>query len=222
MKKLLQIASITVATSVMSAVALADVSVSENGGDLEISGSSGQDAIQITAVGNGYRIKGLTVNGMTTLVNGQNSVTVGGIDEDFEIDLREGNDRLVVRELTVPDELQVETGDGDDFVKLVDVRVNADSAIDGERGNDTLRIINSELYGDNNLEMGDGNDKVVLNGSYFGDETEVDLQDGNDRLTVKNSLFADELQADGGSGTDRFRNSGGNQFEDGADIEDFE
>lgn len=202
----------------------AAVSVVENGGDLEIQGDGSADAIRITQGGSGdeFVVRGLeAADGSTTLVNGNIQVVIDDVDDDIEVDLAEGNDRLVVNGVTVPDKLRVELGRDNDRFVVRNANIAGDLTFFGEDGNDVAIIKNSYVAEDANLETGDGDDRLRLLGNTFNDEVEIDLKDGNDVLVLENNLFEDDFQANGDSGNNLLKDRGGNSFGEDVDFEDF-
>ena len=209
----------------LTMVAYADVGAVENGGDLEITGDSGADAVLIRPGGDddAFVVKGLdNADGQPTLVNGQTQVTITDVDDDIQVNLGRGDDTVKLKGLTSPDRVRIETGAGDDVIVLRNAIVSDDLTTFGEDGDDTIKVIDSFVSGSSNLEAGDGDDQVRLVRSAFDDEVEIDLKDGNDALTLKQSLFEDDIQADGGDGNDRYRDRGGNSFDDDVDFDDFD
>jgi len=145
-----------------------NVTVSVSGGNLRIVGDNLGNGVMITQAPGSY---GYTITGMssdptgapaeTTTVNGQASVTVYGVRENFDIRLRGGNDFLWLNggtpgigpRVVVPDILAIDAGDGNDRVRLTNTVVSSQTAINLGNGNDflvvrdTLFVNNIALYG---------------------------------------------------------------------------
>jgi len=179
-----------------------NVTVNVSGGSLLIRGDNSSNGVMITQGPGSYTyiITGFTQNGGPTTINGQASVTVGGVSENFDIQLRRGNDFLFLNGVVVPDELIVDAGDGNDRVLLRNSFASSESVIETGNGNDFLQIANTR----------------------FNNEFFADLGNGNDIFADINSVFADDVAVNGGSGFDRLLNLGGNTTLGSISVKRFE
>lgn len=141
-----------------------------SGGDLYVSGTAGNDTIQVNKVGGGYQVK---ING-TTYGTGTPTGKVKVFGQD-------GNDAITVGStISLPAELS--GGAGNDTL----IGANGNDSLDGGGGNDSLTGGN----GNDTLVGGDGASDTLVGGN--GDDTLTDVDgvaqatgdNGNDRLTL--------------------------------------
>ncbi len=180
-----------------------NVLVSVHDGNLVVRGDDLANGVRIArgTVAGQIIVTGEDAGGTPTTVNGQASVTVNGVRDDFRIRLRGGDDVLTLDAVFVPRELRVNTGTGNDRVFLTNTFVSDEVEIKTERGDDTVEI----------------------SGGTFGDEVKLKLGRGNDTFAVQNARFEKDVEADGGSGFDRFlAQNANNVFGDDLDLDDFE
>jgi len=196
-----------------------NLSVVLNGGTLVIRGDDLSNGVEVTqgAEAGQFVVTGLNVGGATT-VNGQAAVTVAGVTGDVIIDLRGGDDQVVVGDgVAVPRDLRVRTGLGNDTVTLADVTVGEDLTVETGLGNDTVSVADVMVGGDSRVETGGGNDTVQITDSLFSRELRVILGDGDDALSLGDSMVGGDFRVEGGAGVDEFTDLGGNVF--GEDVE---
>lgn len=152
-----------------------NVSVAAVGGDLVVNGDDDGNEliIRATAEAGTYFVEG--VNGTT--INGELNVLVSGITDDFRINLRDGNNVLMLTargtdvthpELVVPDDLQIRATDGADVLVMDLVRVAGNSTINLGAGDDGIVIVYCNLEGALRVNTGAGNDLVGLQNSTVG------------------------------------------------------
>ena len=107
-----------------------DVTASLSGADLVVNGdnSGNEVVIRATEQAGQFVVEGL--NGTT--INGQQSATISGVTDDLRIDLRNGDNVLLLTAegpdgeqsfLQVADDLQIRTGSAEDVVVFDNVRV---------------------------------------------------------------------------------------------------
>src|SRR5262245_51994627 len=129
----------------------------DRGGNLVIEGDDEDNQILISPVGIGVG----TVLGLeSTLVNGAESAAFAGVDDDFQIRMRGGDDRVLVADgdgNVVPDDLEIDAGRGDDFVLVQGFFVRDDLEIRGGSGNDVVELADTVVVEDRTrIDTGSG------------------------------------------------------------------
>jgi len=188
-----------------------DVSVRvDRAGNLVVEGDDEDNEILISPVDIGIG----TVLGLgTTRVNGGDSATFSGVDGDFRIRMRGGNDRVLVSDgdgNRVPDDLDISTGSGDDSVLVQGFFVDDDLRIDSGAGNDTIELANTVVVAERtSIHTGSGDDRLFLEPAevpdlliVFGDDVTIRTSSGRDFVDLSGALFRQGLDVDLGSGDD--------------------
>lgn len=195
------------------------------GGDLVLNGDGQSNGVEVRQLGAGvYRIIGTVHGGApTNIVLGgvaANSHVVGGVVDDFHINLNAGSDSLLMSsaglpvgaKMLVPTDLNVRTHDGNDRVVINNVKVRDDAFIDLGNDNDYLSMYGTGTYGspitpDNNLAIhgGAGADFVNLHTALVRDTLIVNLQDGNDTAYLNTVSVGDDALLYTGNGDDRLQ-----------------
>lgn len=192
-----------------------DVHVVVSHGDLEITGDDNDNHVEIRATANEgeYLILGVTVEGTaSTLINGQPSITVDGVDDDFEIDMRDGNNSLLFwagqsgDPLVVPDDLDIRNGHGQISVDASNLWVGDDLWLHTHDGNDAVVLRGIQVHGEATFELGAGKNTVTIEAGEFldestiGDDLKIEADDGPDAVVLEDLFIGDdaELDLDGG------------------------
>jgi hypothetical protein len=193
------------------------------GGDLVLSGDAASNGIEIRQLGVGkYQVIGLIHGGVQTKVwlggVAANSQVVGGVNDDFQINLNAGDDYLVMSaaglpagsRMLVPTDLNIHTNDGKDRAYINNVQVRDDAFIDLGNGDDYLSMFGTGVYGspitpDNDLAIhgGTGNDFVAVQAAAIRDSLIVNLQEGNDIAYVSQVSVGNDALIYTGDGDDR-------------------
>lgn len=200
-----------------------DVSVSINGGDLVINGDGNNNELIIMGTGSDGEFDIYGANG--TSVNGQSLIHVAGVDDDFRINLRDGNNKLGMRDLEVPDDLRIRSRGGNDEIGMEDVTIGDDVDIRTGKGNDTV-FLKTGAADRIRVSTGAGADDVVLT-KVRADRASVNTGSGNDQFAIVENVFEARATAILGAGDDlafqtqtvgqlRVNGSGGN---DGATFD---
>src|SRR5262245_43064019 len=182
----------------------------DRGGNLVIEGDDADNEILIRpfAIGAG------DVFGMgATLVNGGESASFSGVDDDFQIRMQGGDDRVLVDDgdgNTVPDDLEIDTGHGDDFVLVEGFFVLDDLTILTGPGADTIELSQTVVVSDRtDIHTGSGDDQLLLLPAnvpdlllVFEDEFQVRTGSGRDYVSIAGALFRRRVDIDLGAGDD--------------------
>lgn len=211
-----------------------DVKVAVNGGDLEITGDSKANSIEVTHLG----LDRYQVTGIGTTINGQRSSQIfRGVFDDVDIQLHGGNDKAVVKgaipgdlriyghagndvirvERATATEIEVKTGSGKDQVFIKDSSTRDDVIVDNNLYNagdyDAVYVTNTRVgtqyEGMLKVSMHAGKDRVYID-RVSADVLYAHLFDGDDYLSVTNSTVRKDWVLDAGSGKDglnRFANN---------------
>jgi hypothetical protein len=186
-----------------------DVTAALAGGDLVLNGDNDSNEVVIRAtnqVGQ-FVIEGL--NGTT--INGQASATISGVNDDFRINLRNGNNALLLTAervdgnqslFQINDDVQIRTGNGNDVVVFDNVRVIGNTSLNTGDGDDTAVFFESRLAGDLRGNMGNGDDFIGLDSSRVDGRVRTNLGSGNDYFITFDSNLNDRVDANMGSGDD--------------------
>ena len=176
-----------------------NVSVSALGGDLRIDGDDAANELVITgtAIPGEYRI----VGGNGTTINGLNEVTISGVNDDFRIKLKGGNDEIGFFLGSVPDDLQIRTGKGDDIVFLLAFDVGDDADIRTGSGDDAAGIDECTVGDRIKIRTESGHDQVLLK-TVDGQTASIHTGGHDDQALILFNSFQEELSLKMGTGDD--------------------
>jgi hypothetical protein len=152
---------------------------------------------------------------------GEENFTVGG---SIRIANGPGASEVALeKDVQVQGSLHHQSGDGfDEFAFEEGVEIQGDVRIaHGSGGSETV-LEDSEIGGSLGVEAGEGEDVVELAEVEVGGATRVSTGADDDEVVVGDSSFAGSFGADGGSEVDTFEDAGGNDFQGGFGIENFE
>lgn len=156
-----------------------DVSVGVVGGDLVILGTPGADRLLVSGGPGAYSVAAF---GGTTFNDGQTSGLFSGVTGDVRVNLRGGDDTLILQGFTAANDLDVATGGGDDAVTLNSAAVIGRADIDLGGGSDLISVRNTLFVGPTVIDAGGGSDQIDLTSSAFFGPTIIDGGPGNDTL----------------------------------------
>lgn len=178
------------------------------GGRLVINGSSANDYVSMTGVGNG-------MTGQYVVVINQGTQTVSGITGDIEVDLLDGDDEFVIDNAFVNGTMTINTGAGNDVAelglqKIVSTRLDLNVSF-GD-GNDRLDGKRLYIGGNQTVNGGAGDDSISLLGAALpgvfilgtssGRATTITGDAGNDTIQVSYTFIVGQWQVHGGAGDD--------------------
>jgi len=193
------------------------------GGDLSIRGDGEDNRILVSENASGE----VTVRGMdgTRIQLGSTItgvVTVADVTDDVKINLRGGNNTLLIPNLTVPDDLSVRTGGGRDVIALARLNVGDDVSIVTGGGSDDVWQMFSSAAEDVAIRTGSGNDSVTL-GSSNQSKLSVATGGGDDEIILVANSFFEEMAVRAGGGNDFVYsiNSGSGQLNGGGGFDTF-
>lgn len=185
-----------------------------------------------------YLITGQSADGSATTINGQASVFVRNVTDDVLIDLRgggdllttpsgfgqvffaddvaislgEGNNTVVLRNISTRDDVSINGGSGNDQIFIEGCRIgnttanpDADFTANTFGGFDGVSLRNSLVRDDVTIDTGLGNfaDSVSLQTGNVGDDVTIRTHEGADTVIVDHITINDDLLVDTGSGNDR-------------------
>jgi hypothetical protein len=201
-----------------------DVSVTVRFGDLIVKGDHADNSIAISPGGQEgeYVVEGFD----DTLINGKDvPVVVKGVDDDFLIKMKHGDDIVILGQpdfinegsvpLVVPDDCTIYTRAGVDVVLLGGVNVGDDLVIRTGKHADGAALLDTTVGDDARVYMGNGNDALGIDrvGPTDTIDPQLDLvvqraldfvgENGEDGLLFGHTEIADDLFASMGSGDDR-------------------
>ncbi len=188
-----------------------DVSASLSGADLVVNGDNNGNEVVIraTAQSGQFVVEGL--NGTT--INGQQSATISGVTDDLRINLRNGENVLMLTAegpdgeqavLNVVDDLQIRTGSGNDIVVLDNVRVGDRVNLRTGDGDDVIVTYETEIRGDFRADTGGGSDTAGFDTTQFHGRMRANLGNGNDHFVLFDSSVSSRMDVNMGSGDDFF------------------
>lgn len=196
-----------------------DVDISSNRIDVELTGDSAANGVEVRQIGDLLRITGLNHGGAPTTINGDSvrfvptRQWIGGswrMLDDLTIKLGNGDDMVLLRDLDMQhhshSDLQIETGRGNDRITMMDINVRDDvRLIDHawDDGNDYWWMRNVDVGDELEADMGDGDDVFVAS---YTDARKLDIDSGRHNDFV--SLFGidvDTLAVQLSSGNDTLR-----------------
>ena len=184
-----------------------DVSVEvTGGGDLRIRGDNLDNNISIE---NSFFSSGLIITGIDgTTVNGQESVIISGVTDDFVINMRGGDDTVQIRSeptsrfMAVPDDVNFRSGSGNDILTMDRVLVGDDVRVNTGSGAD-VAILHKTTAEDVRANMGADKDVFEIVFSNIHDDVVVNGGSGGDGFGIRDTN-ADVVKMVGGAGDDIF------------------
>ncbi len=215
-------------------------------GDLRLIGDSGHNGIIVYLNADGW----VTVEGLgSTTVNHQSTPRVlegvTQISGDLHIDLRGGNDAVILQGLQIGDDLDVNldggnnyllaeglhirddliyrSSGGDDIIGIRDSQVSGRVSVRTGGGNDSILVDKLLVVGTSLLSTGTGNDFVFVRDSRFLNSTTAILDGGSDSMAIEGAnTFGDSLTVNGGSSTDAIAVAAGSTFARTPNVVSFE
>ncbi len=194
-----------------------DVTASLSGADLVVNGdnSGNEVVIRATEQAGQFVVEGL--NGTT--INGQQSATISGVTDDLRINLRNGDNVLLLTAegpdgeqsfLQVADDLQIRTGSGQDVVVFDNVRVGDRADLRTGDGADTIVTYQSQFVGDFRVNTGNGSDILGLDTTEVFGRLRATLGSGDDVFVLFDCNVGERTDVNMGSGDDFFGVHGSN------------
>lgn len=158
-----------------------------SGGDLLITGDSGDNAIAIT-VGLGGEIN-IAAGDADTTINGGAAASLTGLTGDVLIRMRDGSDSVSLTGLTLPGRVRIDGGRGNNTVLVDTTSVTGDLTVKNLMGTQAVSLINGSSVGGNfrivNAQRGDTS-TVVANAFVTG-KLHINNKDGADGFILANS-----------------------------------
>lgn len=205
------------------------------GGDLVLNGDNqdNQLAVVATEVAGQYEIQGVA----GTTINGQQSIVVDGVVDDMRINLRggdnqilltgtdsdgdsnnfvvddvrftsrSGNDIMVLQDVSVLGQLRARTSSGNDAIGVKYGQVESISVRSGS-GNDVMMLWEVEVNGRTDVDLGSDDDAMVSIFSEYQDDVRIRMGSGEDFGTTAADTFDQDLLLDGGNGNDELLEPG--------------
>ena len=191
-------------------------------GNLLVDGDRAGNEITVTRTGAGeYRVDA----GDGGTVNGEDSVTLSGVDGAVRIDLGGGADALTLATDATPGNgpnVRVRTGAGRDVVTLAGLEAN-DLRINLGTNGDTLVTAGppTELAGDLTVGggRGAGRDSVDLDELFVAGDVKLCLGAGADDVRLEEALFERDLHVRLGGGDDVFEMVGDSDVGGALDLD---
>lgn len=201
-------------------LAAGNVQVSTSAVDVDIDGDSAANELSIAYDGD-RRISVTGANGTT--VNGGASATVA-VSGKLDIRLRDGDDRIVMIGVVLPDDVRVDLGAGRDVFRChessmeglsvtgdagVDdiiaqlVTVRGDLKLQGRDGRDTINLAFIDIGGKTSLDGGAEDDTFRLDALSPSGPFSLSAGGGNDAVLVLSSQFAAQTAFDLDASDDR-------------------
>jgi len=175
--------------------------------DLVIDGDglANQIAIRYDQTQRTWTVAGIPGTGTT--VNGQASVTVGGVTNSVWIDMGSGDDVVKLLAFQVPNQLHIDLDAGHDVVEAglasTGNRVGGELWIEGDDGDDRVSIANLQAGGNTWVKLGTGHDTLAAWAMQVDASLRIDGDAGNDRVWLTDLAVAN-LYAWFGEGGDSF------------------
>jgi large repetitive protein len=220
-------------------VARGDVVTSVSGSKLVVTGDDGADTVLIEPASDGIRVVGLD----GTLVDGSGEgIVVPGIRR-LTVKLRQGADRLTIRDVSLSGKIDLRLGEGNDRVELDGVdggstRIRTDDGWDGvsvdgpsrfdhlsiqtSNGDDWIWIDDAWITGDLTIDTGADEDDVTIVDTEVDDDVDVHLGNDEDDLFLADVSFDDDTHLDGENGEDDLFLDGWIWFGDDLDVDGFD
>jgi len=176
------------------------------GTELTVAGDVMNNQVQIEEIApNTIQVTGL----MGTTVNGAPmQVFAASLIEDVSVRTGDGNDLVVIRNLTLSDtpdgDLKVFMSSGDDQVYLERIHTTQSIELDTGDHNDKVMALRVGTDGIWNTNSGNGHDRVGMR-MVQAKDMKVDMLDGNDKLRIQVAKAANDLQVHTGTENDTVR-----------------
>ena len=217
-----------------------DVAVSvTSGGDLIITGDQADNQLVVTSTepNHQFHVKGL--NGTT--INGQASVVVNGVSDDIRVQLRggdnaillsahneynysnrfevddirfssgSGNDIIALQQVDVRGDFRASTGSGDDLVMIDEAKIDQ-LRIRTSAGDDAVMMNATQLAGLTDVNTGSGDDAFVSVDNVYHADARVRTSGGRDVVATSADLFHQDWVVSAGGGHDRLLQENGSRL----------
>jgi hypothetical protein len=190
-----------------NAFAGGNVTVSDAGGNLVITGDANGNNISVrTVLNTTWEVKGIG-----TTVNGLHSFISAAITGNVTINMGDGKDKVTVHDANVPTNLTILMGSDADKTTLKNVTLGEFLHYEGNEDNDNLKIskltvLDTDFSSFSTADGQDGNDKMKLV-NCIDQDLEITLGNGNDKLSISKSTYLggpfQRLNIDAGFDTDK-------------------
>lgn len=170
-------------------------------GDLTLTGDARGNGVSVTA---GLTPGTIIVTGLgTTTIDGQASVTLGGVTGNVTINLGQGDDVLLLGgtdQLDVARNLTINLGRGNDVLDLKNVTVAGKAAIAGAAGADSVTLADTAFSRNLHVNLGKGSNSLTLDHVTVNDKAKLEGGSDADAFQLVDSVFARSLVLNLGNG----------------------
>jgi hypothetical protein len=180
-----------------ASVARGDVVTSLSGSRLVVTGDGAPDSLAIESAAEGVVLVG---HGGTLVDGSADRVTVPGV-RHLTVKLKQGDDRLTLTQVSLPDGLDLRLGNNNDDVVLDGVDAGSTRVRTGN-GYDAVRIYGPSRLDRLRVQTGNGNDLIVLDGPWVPGDLDVDAGPDEDDVAILATEVGDDLDVHMGNGDD--------------------
>jgi cyclophilin family peptidyl-prolyl cis-trans isomerase len=196
-----------------------------SGLNLQITGDSADNSVEIVVAGNSVVLRGLastTINGLSepftitatsATIPGNLQVAMGGGDDSLiigpgvtvagrtSISGDSGNDTIGITQSTLQSHLEINGGSGSNSIIVQDSSVTGATHL-AASGTALISLENAELAGALTVETGSGNDDLIISGSTVQGQTRLLTDGGDDDIVLQQSTLSHSLHVNAGRGAD--------------------
>jgi hypothetical protein len=170
-------------------------------GDLTLTGDTRGNGVSVTA---GLTPDTIIVTGLgNTTIDGQVSVTLGGVTGNVTINLGQGDDVLLLGgavQLDVARNLTINLGRDDDVLDLKNVTAAGTATISGAGGADAVTLADAAFSRDLKVNLGKGANSLTLDRVAVNGKAKLEGGSAADVFQLMDSAFAGSLVLDLGNG----------------------
>jgi hypothetical protein len=165
-------------------VLLSNVTVELRNGDLVIEGDGNNNTVSIRQGFNVMVVEGhdgTTINGF----NLPQGIIGSSVADDVRMNFSAGgNNKVLVRGLTIGDDVQYRGGSGQDQVAVTDGSIGGDVNMKTGDGADVAVVAGLEMDGKVTVNTGGGSDRVVVGGDLMRVQANVKTGGGRDQVVL--------------------------------------
>lgn len=188
--------------------AAATVKAKVSGGSLTITGTNGQDRINLAP---GFQPGEFIMRNEIT----NEEISLSGVTKDVKINMKNGSDKVSAYiPLEVPRDLRINLGSGHNlayFPAPAQHVVGRDLRVDGGNGNDTV-FFSGRVSRNAKIDLNRGNNAIQLDGSQFKQDLTVDARGVSNttttRVVVRDARVSGSFVYKGANGADTIRFGG--------------
>jgi len=181
-----------------------NVKVRVSGNHLILTGDNAGNGVLVYTNSAGFvTVEGLgdtTIDGHSTPWVSQSWTAIPG---DLRVDLNDGDDALIIQNLSVGDDVTVRLDGGDNYLLASELAVADNLDVKTSSGHNTIVIQDSEIGDAAKIVTGNGQDAIFGDGVTVGGKTTISTKRGDDVFAIRDSSHLGNVSVDAGRDNDQ-------------------